>query len=40
MPSSGCILLNKTDIVPVFMEPKGRSEVIDKVVNSRLGKLD
>lgn len=40
VPSAGYILVNKTDMIPVFMEPKGRSGVIDKVVNCRLGRLE
>lgn len=28
VPSAGCILVNRTDMVPVFMEPQGRSGMV------------
>lgn len=38
--SADCVLLTKTDMIPIFMKSKGRNGVVDKVVNSRLVKLD
>ena len=37
--SANCVLLTKTDMIPLFMMSKGRNGVVDKVVNSRWVKL-
>lgn len=38
--STDCVLLSKTDMIPIFMKSKGRNGVVDKAVNSRWVKLD